>query len=208
MDNATPTLEQALTEARNSLLLDSDHDLQPHFRWEIFRCLLDTSIADAARRRGAQIVVESERLSTVQVLPLWEVASPDDRRPQRLLDEVGTFFNSAWNIENAEALYRKSPFDYEDSPVYFVLSSAIHLLGLAILLFKRPQECFRRPFYKNLSNRELEFPNGWDSCYCASVAFAGGVTWLPGSDNRKRLAFWEWWLNVAIPKALQIGTET
>ena len=44
-------------------------------------------------------------------------------------------------------------------------------------------------------------PYDHDSASYAAIAYSGGVAWEKDSDPQKRLEFWTWWLNYAVPAA-------
>lgn len=50
---------------------------------------------------------------------------------------------------------------------------------------------------------ELEVdPQEWDACFFASLAIAGGAVWDGAGDPVRRRAFWQWYLDEAIPQSL------
>jgi hypothetical protein len=46
-----------------------------------------------------------------------------------------------------------------------------------------------------------EDPDQWDCAYWIAAAQAGGMPWEPGFDKLKYQAFWNWYLDVAVPAA-------
>jgi Immunity protein Imm5 len=51
---------------------------------------------------------------------------------------------------------------------------------------------------------ELQLPpEDWDPCFFSSLALAGGATWDGLGDPQIRGAFWRWYLEEAVPNALE-----
>jgi hypothetical protein len=46
-------------------------------------------------------------------------------------------------------------------------------------------------------------PEDWDPCFFSSLALAGGATWDGLGDPQIRGAFWRWFLEEAVPDALE-----
>jgi hypothetical protein len=73
-------------------------------------------------------------------------------------------------------------------------------------------ECLRVSFNDNPFNEQLEINvkdsdvdyYDYDAAYCAAIAHAGSEWDLKNSDREKRLIFWKWWLEEAVPQVLKL----
>ena len=197
-------LEKALGRARKSVLDDPDHDLSPVHRWNVLHALNANKDRQNGRPIGALRLLSSEIDSTKYVLDLWDNWRPHDDSPHLLLSAAQSYFTTKWNREFAEGIYREHPENPMEESVYFIHAAASKSLLTAIRSDWTPDELLPEVLYECDTNQELEFPYGWDACYCASIAFSNGVPWVEGSNPTSRLAFWEWWLTKNVPAAFDL----
>ena len=55
---------------------------------------------------------------------------------------------------------------------------------------------------------ENEDPDDWTACFYSSCSYSGGASWEESGNSFKRRKFWEWFLNEAVPLALNSYPET
>jgi hypothetical protein len=149
-------------------------------------------------RRGALAISCSRH-----VLPIWENALRDDRRPHDALEaaqrrlEGAADFDSAERIRGALWTYCDGLFGrVPDRCVYVGYSAA---LSVATALH---DELFELDDLDSELDRDLD-PYQWDASFYASAACAG-FGWEPDSDPVKRREFWQWYLATAVPAAWHV----
>jgi Immunity protein Imm5 len=178
------------------------HDLSLQFRGKILTELL---LSDGTRNSlvGQRRLVKLEEVSTRKVLSIWEAEYPQRDEPHELLAFASRFYGNNWDAETAQELRSHFPHEVAENSASLVLEAAAITLEVAIICSARVNEYSwdNNIYPKNADNRDLDYPDGWDSAYCASVVFSNGVSWSESSDNTKRFEFWSWWLEQAVPEA-------
>ncbi|BAZ15341.1 hypothetical protein NIES4071_72130 [Calothrix sp. NIES-4071] len=194
-------LQNLIQEANKSLSSHPQHDLNLGYRhaiWVVF--------GDTGHLRRTVLA-----LSTVRhVLPIWNRRFPNDDRPQQILNlaekVISGDVSKAFAEKESQKFWREmQQLGYEDSGMAFTVGcAAVASLDTAIVdeNFDLDEIDF------NLTdNRDIE---GNDAAFFAACAYANGAVWETVSgrgDSAKRLEFWSWWLNVAVPNAWKVLQE-
>ncbi len=194
-------LQNLIQEANTSLYRHPQHDLNLGYRhgiWAIF--------GDNGHVRRTALA-----LSTVRhVLPIWNQTFKNDDRPQQVLNlaekVISGDISKAFAEKESQKFWREmQQLGYDDSGMAFTVGcAAVASLDTAI-------------FDENFDRHEIDFNltdnqdiEGNDAAFFAACAYANGAVWetISGkSDSAKRLEFWSWWLNVAVPNAWEVMEE-
>jgi hypothetical protein len=198
-------IRAALGDASISVQQDPEHDLAPRFRWNLQNLIFEARNKEPRSDKAGHKAWLRVEITTVRhVLPLWQQKHPHDDTPQKLLREAETFLSDSLEVGKAELMAFSFPEDTGTrNPVDQVLSGAIATLVFAILASARPESFVSSKRDMGRSNRQLEFPHDWDASLCACVAYTGDASLLAEASRAKRLEFWQWWLDVAIPQAYE-----
>lgn len=141
-----------------------------------------------------------------RVLPRWE-SSYSTKAPHRMLDLAGKYIEHKLDREHLreEASEFRGALDTSDTPdkqlAYLVARSSVCAAYVAAsdeLL--EPDE--------GISEEELrdpQDPDFWDCAYWAAAAAAGGMPWEPSFNPVRYRAFWNWYLDTALPKVATAG---
>lgn len=194
-------LQNLIQQALESVYRHPQHDLNLGYRHAIW-----AAFGDNGHLRRTAIAVSTVR----HVLPIWNRRFKNDDRPQQVLTLAEKVISG--DVSKAEAekesqnLWREmQQLGYDNSSMAFTVGcAAVASLDTAIFdeNFDRDEIDF------NLTdNRDTE---GNDAAFFAACAYANGAVWetVSGkSDSAKRLEFWSWWLNVAVPTAWEARVE-
>lgn len=194
-------LNEAIRQAALAIETDKDNDLQPSYRWAVLHALSSDRHRLGEKPIGHLRLLTAEVTAAKLVLGEWENWRPGDRSPQRMIDAAQSYLSPRWDLQAAEEIYRDNPENPVDDPIYFAHPAASRAILLAIQSWYDPNALLPEVYLGCRSNRELDFPMGWDSCFCASVVFARGVTWYGKSNRTRRQEYWRWWLSDCIPGA-------
>jgi hypothetical protein len=149
--------------------------------------------------------VKLGELAVQRVIPIWhEVRGPDDTIPETTLESANALMRGSLSEE--EALEQHGThwtslddiaFEHEDQQVAVAVGyGALQVLACAI----RDEIFDPDGQHLTMTDRDVD-PDELDASFMASGAYAGGPVWDPLSDSEKRLRFWDWWLNEAVPNA-------
>ncbi len=194
-------LQNLIQDANKSLYRHPQHDLNLGYRhgiWAIF--------GDNGHVRRTALA-----LSTVRhVLPIWNQRFKNDDRPQQVITltekVISGEVSKAFAEKESQKFWREmQQLGYDDSGMAFTVGcAAVASLDTAI-------------FDENFDPDEIDFNltdnqdiEGNDAAFFAACAYTNGAVWdtISGkSDSAKRLEFWSWWLNVAVPNAWEIMEE-
>ncbi|MEH1999596.1 MAG: Imm5 family immunity protein [Nostoc sp.] len=194
-------LQNLIQEALESVYRHPQHDLNLGYRHAIW----------AAFGENGHIRRTALALSTVrQVLPIWNQRFSNDDRPQQVITlaekVISGNVSKAFAEKESQHLWREmQQLGYDDSGMAFTVGcAAVASLDTAI-------------FDENFDPDEIDFnltddrdTEGNDAAFFAACAYANGAVWetISGkSDSAKRLEFWSWWLNVAVPSAWEAIEE-
>jgi hypothetical protein len=191
-------LQNLIQEANASLYRHPQHDLNLGYRHAIWAIFGD----------NGHLIRTALALSTVRhVLPIWNQTFKNDDKPQQILTlaekVVSGNVSKAFAEKESQNFWREmQQLGYDDSGMAFTVGcAAVASLDTAI-------------FDENFDRHEIDFNltdnqdiEGNDAAFFAACAYANGTVWdtISGkSDSAKRLEFWSWWLNVAVPNAWEV----
>ncbi|MEC4816043.1 MAG: Imm5 family immunity protein [Scytonema sp. PMC 1069.18] len=194
-------LQNLIQEANKSLYRHPQHDLNLGYRHAIW----------AAFGENGHLRRTALALSTVRhVLPIWNQQFSNDDKPQQVLTlaekVISGDVSKALAEKESKQLWREiQQLGYDDSGIAFSVGcAAVASLDTAI-------------FDENFDADEIDFnltdeqdTEGNDTAFFAACAYANGPVWetISGkSDSAKRLEFWSWWLNIAVPNAWEAIEE-
>ncbi|MGI2908085.1 Imm5 family immunity protein [Tolypothrix sp. VBCCA 56010] len=194
-------LQNLIQEANKSLYRHPQHDLNLGYRHAIW-----VAFGDHGHLRRTALALSTTR----HVLPIWNQRFKNDDRPQQLLTlaekVISGDINKAFVEKESQKFWREmQQLGYDDSGMAFTVGcAAVASLDTAI-------------FDENFDPDEIDFNltdnqdiEGNDAAFFAACAYANGAVWetISGkSDSAKRLEFWSWWLNVAVPSAWEAIEE-
>ncbi|MUG99362.1 hypothetical protein F7734_46585 [Scytonema sp. UIC 10036] len=191
-------LQNLIQEALELVYRHPQHDLNLGYRHAIW-----AAFGDNGHLRRTALA-----LSTVRhVLPIWNRRFKNDDRPQQILTlaekVISGDVSKAFAAKESQHLWRQmQQLGYDDSSMAFTVGcAAVASLDTAI-------------FDENFDPDEIDFnltdnrdTEANDAAFFAACAYANGAVWetISGkSDSAKRLEFWSWWLNVAVPSAWEV----
>lgn len=142
------------------------------------------------------------------VLSIWNEAFPDDQTPNQILIRAEQVIQSSTNAKDIAAEIGNY-WDYMDgialntqNMVVAVGYGAVKALSTAM-----SDEFFDEDDidYSLTDNEEFEMN---DASFFAAIAYAGGPVWTaetdPTNSSKKRMEFWSWWLQEAVPAVWKI----
>lgn len=193
-------LQNLIQDALELVYRHPNHDLNLGYRHAIWAAFGD----------NGHLGRTALALSTVRhVLPIWKQKFNNDK-PQQVISlaekVISGDVNKAFAEEQSQHLWREmQQLGYEDSGMAFTVGcAAVASLDTAI-------------FDENFDPDEIDFnltddrdTEGNDAAFFAAYAYANGTVWetVSGkSHSAKRLEFWSWWLNVAVPSAWETIQE-
>jgi len=139
------------------------------------------------------------------VLPIWERIWLDDDRPHRLLaaaDRVVAGHPPDPTARDESARLRASLDDIlslggDLTPLYAAYSA-----GRALVTALDDEDFDPAHLDPTLTDASCDAYTV-DAAFWAATATAAGSIWEPASSPTRRRAFWEWWLDEAVPTAWQ-----
>jgi Immunity protein Imm5 len=199
---AIPSQLQGLIEnALESVYHHPQHDLNLGYRHAIWAVFGD----------NGHIKRTALALSTVRhVLPIWNRRFPHDDRVEIILalaEKVASGdVSQAFAEKESQKFWREmQQLGYEDSGMAFTVGcAAVTALDSAIFDENFDQDEID---FNLTDNRDIE---GNDTAFFAACVYANGAVWETVSgkvDSGKRLEFWSWWLNIAVPNAWEVMEE-
>jgi hypothetical protein len=147
---------------------------------------------------GLRRRVRLAELAARKVLPLWYADRPDDDEPERLLELAYDVLDRRVDPEEARReahrfLNRMQELDDLSDTGASAAEAARNVVRTAY-----------SGDYSDRADEESEEaiePSEWDPTFMASLAAAG----YPDASVEKRRAYWEWYLEAAVPEAWQAG---
>lgn len=196
------SLRTVLYQALDSVQGHPAHDLSLYYRGKVLTSLL-LSEGSKNSTTGQRRLVKLEELSTRKVIPIWEAIYPERHEPHDLLAVLNGFYLDSWDVKAAQDLRSLFPHNVDEDLGSLVLEASAMALEVAIIFTTRVSDYQwdSVAYPQDTDNQDLDYPDGWDSAYCASVVFSNGVSWSDTSYNLKRLEYWTWWLEKAMPEA-------
>lgn len=153
---------------------------------------------DIGRRRRTRLDV----LSAVKVLPLWDARFPRHDLPKRLLAKVRSALDGAEDEHHLWLTLRRAQEQCE--AMHAPAGDTAHLVGYAAIrvLDRACSDLDFDPQHFDPQLHDSDFIATYnDASFLAAAAASGGYLWKAESDSGCRLAFWEWWLQEAVPQA-------
>ncbi len=167
-------------------------------------------------------------LTTQKVLPLWKRESMGDFPPQKLIERVQEVLFGAGDIEELIQLHdilgqgiAGASSTYE---IHLVDSTAYNILEIVLYPGRATYGKKKSMRQATLLEREghvfssSDFANSAAQAYCVEDRSEPGewydyYFWANKSPSitfnpQKRLEFWEWWLNKAIPQAWELANNS
>lgn len=196
-------LVKRVQAAHAGLRSRSDHALLPIYRKTIYESF---PVLGQPRARGWLAVATAQH-----VFPLWRLGQPMDTFPSDAIEVAIRVLHGDTNLESAESRAGEMWARLEElagAPRGFELGNSFYAAQAAIsALF----EATGRDWFEGVEIGIQDTDNDldpWcsDTALWAAAAFAGRIG-DPASDGTKRLAFWYWWLNEAIPAAWHSSTS-
>jgi hypothetical protein len=179
---------------------DAQHDLRLGFRCRLL-ALFNDQTHDEGRWRRTRLAT----LCVEKVLPLWEVLFPEDQTPRRALDVAESVLAGGIAGPAAERALGELWTHYDDLMWRFADKQNAIMVGYAAVQAVRESLSDRHFGCENVTDESLDRdiePHDSDSSHFASVAYSGGAAWEAASNPQRRLAFWTWWLESAVPNVL------
>lgn len=143
-----------------------------------------------------------ELICARKVLPIWLEYFPNENNPIEILDKAEKQLFEGKEFEDSTMLmaelkaYLDGKFDLGEKFFRAIYSGFACWAASGSILFDI--ECIEAE-----SELELE-PDDWNASFIASLAYSGGAVWEESvGDSKKRREYWLWFLNKAIPEALE-----
>jgi hypothetical protein len=213
-----PSVVRQRREAgRKAMRSAPQHDLLPGYR---------NTIVDAFEPWPVRVLtmVCLALMTCREVLSVWDSVFPDDRSPHEWLATVEQALLGQISQEEAERVTHSAHFHVLSLPFDQPLARAVaHAASFTAVggILLRLDDLFlnaeviaartaavpltRPPQEPGLGRPDADYERDeHDASFWASVAVAGGEPWEAAADSEKRLQFWEWWLDEAIPQAYAV----
>ncbi len=198
-------LKAAVDHGRERLAADPQGHLELGARQAIWAALGPRRVEnclglrEGGHQRRAALAIGCAR----RVLPFWTAAFPGDERPQQLLRHSEEYLRHHFNApelrqEGKEAFSAvEQLIDAKHSRPAMALYAAMRASFCALY-----DETFDPEHVKSstLDLMERDFWN-WDSGFVAAAVAAGGTLLSTAADPGLRRAFWQWYLDEAVPTA-------
>jgi hypothetical protein len=197
------TIKQAIAYVEDNPL----HKLSPWHRLKIYDAIGPLTDKNSYRARVKLAILTGERVED-----LWKHSRSDDDKFAKLLGMAEDLVTERMRVHLAEQ-YASEIWDWlsndygdrnEDlSPVeFFALATAFEVLQTSLGIDQ----------LEGVEIREQDTDSDLDP-WCSdapkyAVMALAGPDWEDSSDIEKRLEFWKWWLNEAIPLSLEEKKES
>ena len=180
---------------------DSKGILSIGTRMRLWEAMIDANQPEASYRRRTYL----DMLCVRKVQYIWEQTFRGHPNINEMLSLAVSLTENRVDEDDAErSAYRffqslgNDATNPKNDKAIFVANAAQHMVISA---------CHRDPYY--IIDEELEdddelLPDSLDCSYACACTVAGGMNWRPAAevDVEARRAFWMWYLNEAIPSAL------
>jgi hypothetical protein len=206
----TDELKEARERALEAVRNDPEHDLSLGYRQAVWAALGPRNATgpvmhNAAHARRAKLAILTAR----KVLPMLKRARLGTKTPERLLQEAMKAIAGevdADKLRDRAARYRteldnKLPAMASIAPLYAGYAA---IKAAFTALDDEEFDPDNLDYEQSDASRDAYH---LDTAYLASLAYAGGASDETESDPEKRLEFWEWWLNEAVPAAQKADEE-
>jgi hypothetical protein len=199
-------LTDAIAAARAGVMSHELHDLTLGLRQGVWAALGPRDKDDrSGPRPGHRRRTALATISARKVIPIWERSWPGDDRLHRLLaaaDRVVAGDRPDPAKRNESARLRAGLDDVlglggDLTPLYAAYSA-----GRAVVTALDDDDFDPAYLDPTLTDASRDAYNV-DAAFWAATAAVGGSVWEPASSPARRRAFWEWWLDEAVPAAWQ-----
>ncbi len=194
-------LRNRIANAKTEIAQDPNHELSFRTRKEILRELgpvLDRGIIGVGLLRRTNICIWVVK----RVLSIWEAHYSSDH-PHRMIAFAEQYLSGKCTrsevIEESEGF--RGGLDNSDLPerqsAYLVGRGSVCAAFVAIddELLKPTNYTTEEELY------DPDDPDVWDCAYWIAGAESGGMPWESSFDRFRYRAFWEWYLDTAVPDA-------
>ncbi len=198
------SLIAAIELCKSSLAGEENSDLKLGCRqliWSELGPRLDSR--DFPRNPGLRRRVHLAMLATEKVLPIWSASAEEGSLPQEILAGVHAYLDCRCDYEDLKEFIRQGE-RYFDREVNSEQGYRVALEVLNAALNTARFALFDAPFdaaHLDPTSDDVVDPEEIDPAVYAAGAFSGGGEWNPESDPLRRRAFWEWYLDEAVPAA-------
>jgi Immunity protein Imm5 len=135
--------------------------------------------------------------------PVWQAAYPEETRPMAAAESVVTqAIAGQSDTARGQELLGEVKADLDER---LLLGEAFFTAVYAgFSCWAAARDVLAPEAAPPPAESELQLsPEEWDPCFFSSLALAGGATWDGQGDPRIRRAFWRWYLEEAVPDALE-----
>ncbi len=193
-------LERTIQRVSTEMMIHSEHVIILVNRREIYHLLDVNNLADRPVFKKLSIITAR------YVLPIWQSTRPTDATPGHMLNMAEMIFENKMSPSVARMEVDKAWEKMENLGVTEEGKSIGNAYYAGQAAVESLMEVFGRDSFENVLLDKNSTDSGldpWssDTAHWAVAAYAG----LKGdvkSDSSKRQEFWEWWLQDAIPQAL------
>lgn len=187
----------ALTEVSD----DSKGILSIRRRTKIYVAMIDNQDAD----RSYRIRISLQEKCVRHVQHLWTTAFPSSSSLEDMLILAHQVVERRVSTDQTEMKAHRFFQSFDRAATNPANDRAIMVTDAARQLVV--STCYRDPYAdidETLRDDDELLPDSLDCSYACACAVAGGMNWRPAAevDVEARRAFWMWYLNEAIPSAL------
>lgn len=199
-DSATVVARAASTSLST---LDDAGELPWHLRRDL-HVVVGAELGDASHQIR-EFYLELGTLCAQRVWGVWLSEFGDDLQPMNVAKACIARGRSGTAFAVEE--FRSLGADLDDKLLLGERSLAAVYAGYSWWAVARDALAPETPSGQLVSELEIA-PDEWSACFLASLAAAGGASWESVADNSQRRAFWEWYLNEAVPSAFDCAAKT
>ena len=201
MKNLLPAaLEITIQRIRDEMIAQSHHAIIPANRLAIYNLIDENHLAERPAFKKLSLITAQH------VLPIWQNARPVDAATEHVLNTAELVLQNKISSDVAKDEVEKAWERMENlgatekgkSIGNAIYAGEAAVESLLAVLGKAPFDEVRVD--QNSTDDDLD-PWSSDTAHWAAAAYAGRVGDV-SSDSSKRQEFWEWWLQDAIPQAL------
>lgn len=188
-------LREALEAAKNSLASQKDYHLLLPDRKKIWQALGSEGVKGHIRRTNLAISCAEHTLS------IWQNMLPNNKEPQHILRDAENYLTGKLSESMLREKIGRFWTELDDliyeGKHHAEVNAGFSAAVAASIAIKDV----------NLDDQDAEIlddeldPYDWDSSFYSSIAYSAGAPWEESSDKNKRMEFWRWYLNYAVPKA-------
>jgi hypothetical protein len=196
----SPELETTIQRVSHEMVAHSDHAIIPANRLAIYNLLDENNLAERPTFKKLSL------MTAQHVLAIWQNARSADATTEHILNTAELVLQNKISPEVAKEELEKASERMEN----FGATEEARSIGNAFYAGQAAVECLMAvlgkapfddvPLDEDSTDADLD-PWSSDTAHWAADAYAGKIGGTK-SDAAKRQEFWEWWLQHAIPQAL------